>query len=47
MLKNAIRKYDISNFTFLILELFSKVVNKENNKELLDIEDKYLKSIIA
>jgi group I intron endonuclease len=46
ILKNAVRKYNISNFAFLILELFNEVVNKENNKKLLDIEDFYLKSLL-
>ena len=46
VLKNAVRKYGLSNFTFLILELFTEVVNKENNKKLLDMEDFYLKSLL-
>jgi group I intron endonuclease len=46
ILKNAVRKYNISNFAFLILELFPEIVNKENNKELLDMEDFYLKSLL-
>jgi len=36
----------ISNFTFLILELFPYVVITENNKKLLDLEDFYLKSLL-
>jgi len=46
VLKNAVRKYSISNFTFLILELFPEIINKENNKKLLDMEDFYLKSLL-
>jgi group I intron endonuclease len=46
ILKNAVRKYDISNFAFLILELFNEIVNKENNKKLLDMEDFYLKTLL-
>jgi group I intron endonuclease len=46
VLKHAVKKYDLSNFTFLILELFPEVVNKENNKRLLDLEDFYLKSLL-
>ena len=46
VLKNAVRKYNISNFAFLILELFHEIVNKENNKKLLDMEDFYLKSLL-
>ena len=46
VLKNAVRKYKLYNFAFLILEIFPEVVNKENNKKLLDIEDFYLKSLL-
>jgi group I intron endonuclease len=46
ILKHAVKKYNLSNFTFLILELFPEVVNKENNKKLLDLEDFYLKSLL-
>jgi group I intron endonuclease len=46
LLKNAVKKYSLSNFTFMILELFPEIVNKENNKKLLDIEDFYLKSLL-
>lgn len=43
MVKLAVKKYDLSNFAFIILELYPNIVTKENNKELLDLEDKYLK----
>lgn len=43
VIKNAVRKYKLSNFAFLILELFPEIVNKENNKNLIDREDFYLK----
>lgn len=46
ILKLAAKKYGVSNFSFLILELFNEVVNKENNKNLLDMEDFYLKSLL-
>jgi len=46
IVKHAVRKYKLSNFSFLILELFPEVVNKENNKKLLDKEDFYLKSML-
>ena len=46
ILKHAVRKYSLSNFAFLILELFPEIVNKENNKKLLDIEDYYLKTLL-
>lgn len=46
IVKNAVRKYGINNFSFIILELFPEEVNKENNKSLLNIEDFYLKSLL-
>ena len=46
IVKAAVRKYKISEFAFIVLELFSEVVTKENNKELLDLEDFYLKSLL-
>ena len=49
VVKNAVRKYKLSNFAFLILELFldnDGIVTKENNKQLLNIEDFYLKSLL-
>lgn len=46
VVKNAVKKYKISSFSFLILELFPEIVNKENNKKLLDLEDFYLKSLL-
>jgi len=46
ILKNAVRKYKIENFAFLIIELFPEIVNKENNKDLIDREDFYLKTFL-
>jgi len=46
IVKLAVRKYKLSQFSFIILELFPEVVNKENNKKLLDLEDFYLKSLL-
>jgi group I intron endonuclease len=46
IIKHAVKKYDINNFVFLILELFPEVINKENNKKLIDREDFYLKSLL-
>ena len=46
IVKLAVRKYKLPQFAFLILELFPEVVNKENNKKLLDLEDFYLKSLL-
>lgn len=36
----------MQNFAFIILDLYPYVVTKENNKELLDLEDKYLKLLV-
>ena len=46
IVKLAVRKYKLNNFAFLILELFPEIVNRENNKKLLDLEDFYLKSLL-
>jgi group I intron endonuclease len=46
IVKLAVRKYKLSQFAFLILEIFPEIVNKENNKKLLDLEDFYLKSLL-
>lgn len=46
VVKNAVKKYKISSFAFLVLELFPEIVNKENNKKLLDLEDFYLKTLL-
>jgi len=46
IVKLAVKKYNISEFVFIILELFPEIVNKENNKKLLDLEDFYLKSLL-
>jgi group I intron endonuclease len=43
VVKSAVKKYDLENFAFLILELYPNIITKENNKELIDLEDKYLK----
>jgi group I intron endonuclease len=46
IVKLAVRKYKLSNFAFLVLELFPEIVTKENNKQLLDLEDFYLKTLL-
>jgi group I intron endonuclease len=46
IVKLAIKKYKLENFAFMILELYPNVVTKENNKELIDLEDKYLKLLL-
>ena len=46
VVKAAVKKYKITSFAFIILELFPEIVTKENNKKLLDLEDFYLKSLL-
>lgn len=46
VVKNSVKKYGLHNFVFIILELFPEIVNQENNKELLNLEDFYLKSLL-
>lgn len=46
VVKNAVKKYGISSFVFMVLELFPEIVTKENNKKLLDLEDFYLKTLL-
>jgi group I intron endonuclease len=46
MVKNSVKKYGLHNFAFIILELFPEIVNQENNKQLLNLEDFYLKSLL-
>jgi group I intron endonuclease len=46
VVKNAVKKYNLSSFAFIVLELFTDIVNKENNKKLLDLEDFYLKLLL-
>jgi len=46
IVKSAVKKYELKNFAFIILELYPNFVTKVNNKELLDLEDKYLKLLL-
>jgi group I intron endonuclease len=46
IVKAAVNKYKIFNFAFIILEVFPEIINKENNKNLLNLEDFYLKSLL-
>jgi len=46
VVKNAVRKYKLREFAFLVLELFPEIVTVENNKKLLNLEDFYLKSLL-
>ena len=46
IVKAAVKKYGLENLAFIILDLYPKIVTKENNKELLDLEDRYLKLLL-
>jgi group I intron endonuclease len=46
IVKLAVKKYGLSNFAFIILDLYPNIVTKENNKELLNLEDRYLKLLL-
>lgn len=46
IIKNAVKKYNISSFAFIVLELYPDIITKENNKNLLDLEDFYIKSLL-
>jgi group I intron endonuclease len=46
VVKNSVKKYGLHNFAFIVLELFPEVVNQENNKKLLNLEDFYIKSLL-
>lgn len=41
----AVQKYGLSNFAFIVLETLPNVVSKEENKDLLSLEDKYLNTL--
>ena len=46
IVKLAVKKYKLENFAFAILDLYPNIVTKENNHELLNLEDKYLKLLL-
>ena len=46
IVKLAVKKYKLENFAFIVLEEFPEIITKENNKNLLDLEDFYLKSLL-
>ena len=46
IVKLAIKKYDLKKFAFVVLDLYPNVVTKENNKELWDLVDRYLKLLV-
>jgi group I intron endonuclease len=46
VVKSGVKKYGLKNFAFIVLDLFPEIVTQENNKDLLDLEDKYLKLLL-
>jgi len=46
IVKFVVTKYGLSNFAFIILELFPQVIDRINNKDLLNLEDFYLKWLL-
>jgi group I intron endonuclease len=46
ILKLSVKKYGIKNFLFVVLEIFPYPINQKNNKDLLLLEDKYLKTYL-
>lgn len=46
IVKNAVKKYKLPSFAFMVLELYPEVINERNNKDLLNLEDFYLKSLL-
>jgi GIY-YIG catalytic domain len=45
IVKFAVKKYKLSSFAFLVLELFPEIITKENNNKLIALEDFYLKTM--
>jgi group I intron endonuclease len=46
VVKASVKKYGLNNFMFVVLDLFPYPINQKNNKELLLLEDRYLKTYI-
>lgn len=46
IVKLATKKYGVNNFAFIVIELYPEKINVENNKNLLDMEDFYLKCLL-
>lgn len=45
LVKNAVNKYGMESFSFLIIDVFLEEIDRENNKKLLSMEDYYLKTL--
>ena len=46
LIKNSVLKYALPNFAFIILEFYPEIINRTNNKELLRLETKYIKTLL-
>lgn len=46
IVKFAVKKYKLTSFAFLVLELFPEIITKENNNKLIGLEDFYLKTML-
>lgn len=46
LIKNSVLKYSLPNFAFIILEFYPEIINRNNNKELLKLETKYIKILL-
>jgi len=46
IVKFAVKKYKLTSFAFLVLELFPEIITKENNNKLITLEDFYLKTML-
>jgi hypothetical protein len=46
ILRDSVNKHGLSNFIFGVLEIFPELITQETNKELLKLEDKYLKTYL-
>ena len=44
-LANAVKKYGLDNFAFILLEIIPGNIDSNRNKDLLALENKYIKSL--
>jgi group I intron endonuclease len=45
-LANAVKKYGINNFAYILLETIPYKIDIKNNKDILDLENKYIKLLM-
>jgi group I intron endonuclease len=46
IVKLSVKKYGLNNFLFVVLEIFPYPIDQKNNKDLLLLEDRYLKTYL-